>query len=65
MQSDDRVIFMSRHYYIPQDDDDNGEYQDKFDSILEGQNNEETGEVLNAVNQQELAAKYGVQVRQE
>ena len=36
MQSDDRVIFMSRHYYIPQDDDDNGEYQDKFDSILEG-----------------------------
>mmetsp|Transcript_12510 Transcript_12510/g.57908 ORF Transcript_12510/g.57908 Transcript_12510/m.57908 type:complete len:722 (+) Transcript_12510:65-2230(+) len=42
------------------DDDDNGEYQDKFDSILEGLNNEETGEVLNAVNQQELAAKYGV-----
>ena len=56
---------MSRHYYIPQDDDYNGEYQDKFDSILEGLNNEETGEVLNAVNQQELAVKYGVPVRQE
>lgn len=46
-----------------QDRDGNDEYQNKFDSILSDLSNNETSEVLNAVNEQELAAKFGTPVR--
>lgn len=48
-----------------QDRDGNDEYQNKFDSILSNLSNNETSEVLNAVNEQELAAKFGTPVRHE
>ena len=58
----DRFVWLSAHH---RDHDGNDEYQKKFDSILSDLSNNETSEVLNAVNEQELTAKFGTPVRQE
>ena len=64
--SDDSIVWPIRLTFCSsQDHDGNDEYQNKFDSILSDLSNNETSEVLNAVNEQELAAKFGTPVRQE